>query len=105
MLIPSGIKADIPEGYALIAFNKSGVSVKKELDVLACVCDAGYQGEIHLNLVNTGNQNISIEPGEKIVQFILLSISNALPKEVKLEELYSRESRRGDGGFGSTGEK
>ena len=37
ILIPSGIKVNIPKGYSLIAFNKSGVATKKGLDVLACV--------------------------------------------------------------------
>ena len=37
VFIPSGIKAELPEGYALIAFNKSGVALKKSLFVGACV--------------------------------------------------------------------
>ena len=49
--IPSGIKANVPEGYALIAMNKSGVALKKSLMVGACVVDSDYQGEIHLHLV------------------------------------------------------
>ena len=47
--IPSGIKANVPEGYALIAMNKSGVALKKGLMVGACVVDSDYQGEIHLH--------------------------------------------------------
>ena len=35
--IPSGVKVNVPEGFALIAFNKSGVAVKKNLHVGACV--------------------------------------------------------------------
>jgi len=48
-IIPSGIRANVPNGHALIAFNKSGVALKKGLMAGACVVDSDYQGEIHLN--------------------------------------------------------
>ena len=59
--IPSGIKANVPEGYALIAMNKSGVALKKGLMVGACVVDSDYQGEIHLHLVNTSYKAVTIK--------------------------------------------
>ena len=55
LFIPSGIRADVPDGHALVAFNKSGVALKKGLDVGACVVDSDYQGEIHLHLFNISN--------------------------------------------------
>ena len=55
-LIASGIKVNVPEGYALVAFNKSGVATKKGLQVGACVVDCGYQGEVHIHLVNIGQE-------------------------------------------------
>ena len=45
VLIPSGIKAQVPRGYALIAFNKSGVAVKQGLSVGACCVDEDYTGD------------------------------------------------------------
>ena len=65
--IPSGIKANVPEGYALIAMNKSGVSLKKGLMVGACVVDSDYQGEIHLHLINASTDDVTIQPGDKAV--------------------------------------
>ena len=53
--IPSGIKANVPAGHALIAFNKSGIALKKSLFIGACVVDEDYQGEIHLHVVNQEN--------------------------------------------------
>ena len=103
--IPSGIKVNVPKGHALIAFNKSGVAVKKNFHVGACVVDEDYQGEVHLNLTNTGNQLQIIERGDKIVQFILLPVNYANPVEVEPKDLYSETSQRGEGGFGSTGTK
>ena len=65
-LIPSGIKANVPNGFALVAFNKSGVAVKKNLYVGACVVDEDYQGEIHINLTNVGKRSVEISSGEKL---------------------------------------
>ena len=104
-LIPSGIKVDVPEGYALIAFNKSGVATTRELQVGACVVDCGYQGEVHFHLFNYGKNNIFLHPGDKIIQFVLLPLGDPAVEEVKESELYSEESSRGDGGFGSSGTK
>ena len=102
-LIPSGIKASVPAGHALIAFNKSGVAVKKNLYTGACVVDEDYQGEIHINLTNVGREEVEINSGEKIIQFILLPVFYDTIEEVELENLYTETTTRGEGGFGSTG--
>lgn len=105
VLIPSGIKMKIPNGYALIFFNKSGVGSKKQLDVLASVVDEDYEGEVHINLVNNGNKIQEINAGDKIVQGVLLPINYAPVEEIAtVDELYANSnSARGTGGFGSTG--
>lgn len=104
VLIPSGIYAKFDSDKVLIAFNKSGVALKKNLLVGACVIDADYQGEIHINLFNNSDQIVKIMPGEKIVQFLLLPIFYPEIEETKsLENLYQNKSERSDGGFGSTG--
>lgn len=101
VLIPSGIKAQVPRGYALIAFNKSGVATKQGLMVGACVVDEDYEGEIHLHMTNTSNQEQTVKSGQKLVQFILLPVNYDNVEEV--HELQSRNTLRGAGGFGSTG--
>jgi len=103
VLIPSGVKVNVPEGFALVAFNKSGVATKKGLQVGACVVDCGYQGEVHFHLTNVGGESSQIEPGQKIIQFLLLPLGNPNVEEVTSELLYASESSRGEGGFGSTG--
>ena len=103
--IPSGIKANVPADFALIAMNKSGVALKKSLMVGACVVDSDYQGEIHLHLVNVGTTSTKINPGDKLVQFLLVPVSHCDVEEVYEEDLYSTTTERGSGGFGSTGEK
>lgn len=107
VLIPSGIKVRLPEGYALVANNKSGVATKKNLVFGASVVDEDYTGELHLHLINVGNKTVSVEPGDKIIQFLLEKQEYADVEEVSTEEeLYADfQTERGAGGFGSTGSK
>lgn len=119
LLIPSGIKANIPEGYMLMGADKSGVATskwavigasKKPKDkafheaviIGAKIVDEDYQGEIHIHLINTGNTDVMIDPGMKIAQFILVPVLYAELEEVEADKLYESESQRGIGGFGST---
>ncbi len=101
VLIPSGIRVQVPRGYALIAFNKSGVAVKQGLSVGACVVDEDYEGEVHLHMINTSDKEQVIATGQKLVQFVLIPVSYFDVEEV--DEMPSRNTERGVGGFGSTG--
>lgn len=107
VMIPSGIKLKIMDGWALVFMNKSGQGVKKQLDVLACLVDQDYEGEVHISLVNNGINTQHIAAGEKIVQGVLLPMNYAIPEEVENEEVLfaNSNSSRKSGGFGSTGTK
>ncbi len=108
ILIPSGIKLNIPKGFAVVAFNKSGVASKHGLLVGACVCDESYTGEIHINLHNTSKQEQIIKAGDKIVQFLVIPINYCELEEIDtVENLYKNtvNSGRGENGFGSTNDK
>jgi dUTP pyrophosphatase len=100
-LIPSGIKAQVPPGYALIAYNKSGVATKNKLTKGAEVVDEDYTGEIHIHVFNSGKTTSMINPGQKLIQFILIEMNYENIEEV--ESLDEIETERGAGGFGSTG--
>ena len=102
--VPSGIKVKVPHGYALVFMNKSGVAVKKGLQVGACVVDEDYQGEVHLHVRNTTPEVQSIQPGEKLVQALLIPVSyEGIEEVLDPLELYEEKTQRGEGGFGSTG--
>lgn len=120
LLIPSGIKVEIPEGYMLMAADKSGVvttymacikagrqpkedAFGSSVIVGAKIVDEDYQGEIHLHLINLGNSAVQIKPGMKIAQFILVPVSYEGLEEVPEAKLFSRSSERGKGALGSTG--
>ncbi|PIT96496.1 hypothetical protein COT94_00100 [Candidatus Falkowbacteria bacterium CG10_big_fil_rev_8_21_14_0_10_37_14] len=100
--IDSGIRAEVPTGYALIAFNKSGVALSG-LDIGACVIDEDYQGPLNLHLFNPTDQAVLIKPGQKLAQFILIPMFYDEVELVNDDELHVVASERGDGAFGSTG--
>ncbi len=105
VLIPSGIKVKVPEGYMLQYHNKSGVASKRGLLVGANTVDIGYEGECHLDLHNVSKFNQVISAGDKIVQGILVKIGFHVPEEVEDADILYADSKslRGNGGFGSTG--
>jgi dUTP pyrophosphatase len=102
ILIPSGIKVNVPDGFMLMAANKSGVATKLGLSVGACIVDQDYLGEVHIHLNKVTKGLIALKPGDKIAQFILVPVNYAELKEVTEEEILSKESDRGAGAFGST---
>ena len=105
VLIPSGIHVKVLPGHALIAFNKSGIASKTGVIVGSCVVDEGYEGEVHLSLINTSNLTCRLNANAKVVQFIMAPINQLEVCEVfePISEFYNdSESTRGDGGFGST---
>lgn len=107
VLIPTGIKVKIPPNYALIFFNRSGIAVKEQLFLGACVVDQDYTGEIFVNLNNVGDENKMILFGSKIAQGVLIQMNYVDIEEIETEEkLYQGfESERGDGAMGSTNHK
>lgn len=106
VLIPSGIKVNVPEGYMLQYANKSGIASKKGLLVGACIVDSGYMGECHIDLHNVSNREQIVNAGDKIVQGILIPVALGECNEVENEDsLFDSSSSRGSGGFGSSGTK
>jgi len=105
VLIPTGIKLEIPHGYCFEIKNRSGNAAKKQLIVGACVVDSGYEGEIFVNLHNIGSKHFIVNPGMKVAQGLLLLAPPFRLYEVKESELYQDSitiSNRADGALGST---
>lgn len=105
ILISSGIKLIVPEGYALIFKEKSGVAVKKKLTVGAAVVDSDYRGIVHFHLFNNGLEPQSIKPGDKIIQGLVVPVLLCKLNKISNEDYDKYETERGEGGFGSTGDK
>ena len=116
VIIPSGIKAKVPKGYALMAAEvsematsrrakaKAKFNIKKgtasSLTIGAKVIDEDYQGEIHIHVVNTGTVNAMLTPGMRIAQFLLIPVLKEEVKEVPERELFTERTERGERGFG-----
>lgn len=101
VLIPTGIAAAIPAGYAGFVFARSGLSVKMGLAPAnkVGVIDADYRGEILVALYNQSGQVRLVRDGDRIAQLVILPVPTA--DFIEVDELPSTE--RGAGGFGSTG--
>ena len=98
-LLPIGIAIKLPEGvYGRIA-PRSGLAVKKGIQVGAGVIDPDYTGEIHVLLFNHGTEPFEVHNGDRIAQLILERFEF---REVILVDSLT-QTDRGAGGFGSTG--
>ena len=107
VIIPSGIRSKFESNLALIANNKSGIATKKKLIFGASVIDCSYQGEWHFHLINVGTSQVSVNCGDKVIQFIphLISTDPIEILDLTPEEFYTEKTSRGDGWQGSTGVK
>ncbi len=102
-LVPTGVFIQLPNGFEAQVRPRSGLALKKGITVLNSpgTIDADYRGEIGVILVNISSEEFIIEDGERIAQMIIAKHEQAEWVEVNSLE----KSRRGVGGFGSTGVK
>lgn len=96
--ISTGISSEIPSGHFVSLRDRSSMAIKG-LHVMGGVIDAGYRGEWKVVMINLGNTEYKILKGDKIAQGILQKLEKF---EIKNTNLLS-ETKRGSGGFGSTG--
>ena len=108
VLIPTGCKFAIPHGYMLEIKNKSGIAHKRQLLVGGCVVDSGYEGEVFVNLHNTGTETQYLEPGDKVAQAVVIPVVHARFLASDTPDIYEwcpiTISERGTGALGSTGQ-
>jgi dUTP pyrophosphatase len=104
-VISTGIKIEIPHGYMIQVMNRSSIASKRGLLVGAHVIDAGYEGEILINLHNVTETPQEITHGSKIAQLVMIPVIQFRLTEEDEEDLYFEDiviSDRQEGGFGST---
>ena len=101
-IISSGIAIFIEDnGYAGIVIPRSGLGAKKGLVCgnLTGLIDSDYQGPLSISLWNRSDEPISVNPGDRVAQLVVLKVN-----QVELEQVDEFiESERGEMGFGSTG--
>tara|TARA_R110002126_G_scaffold149149_1_gene295158 strand:+ start:300 stop:758 length:459 start_codon:yes stop_codon:yes gene_type:complete len=107
VVLETGYRFGVPHGYMLEVKNRSGLASKRSLVVGACVIDAGYDGEVLINLHNIGNETQTVQPYTKIAQIVMVPVVHFRALETHGGNLYSwypiAMTEREDGGFGSTG--
>ncbi|MEO8555563.1 MAG: dUTP diphosphatase [Actinomycetota bacterium] len=101
-LIPTGVAIALPAGYAAFVHPRSGLAAKHGITMVNApgTIDAGYRGEILVNLLNTdSHEAFTISRGDRIAQLVVQRVSEAHFVEVE----YLPGSQRGDTGHGASG--
>jgi len=99
--IPTGIAMEIPQGYAGLAYARSGLACKQDLAPAnkVGVIDSDYRGEFFIALHNHGGEVRTVSHGERIAQLVITPVYT--PGFEEVDRL--TQTVRGQGGFGSTG--
>ena len=97
-LIETGLAMTPPKGTYIRIAPRSGLALKKKIQIDAGVIDPDYTGEIKVLLSNRSTKPFQVEQGDKIAQIILEKVENAKIKPVK----YLNSTNQGIKGFGSS---
>jgi dUTP pyrophosphatase len=101
MLVPTGLRMEIPRGYEGQVRPRSGLALKYGISMVNApgTIDSDYRGEIGVLLVNLGQNRVEFKAGERVAQLVICPVI-----QVELKQVDSlSETERGAGGFGSTG--
>ncbi len=101
VLVPTGLKIAIPEGYEVQVRPRSGLAIKHGITLLNTpgTIDSDYRGELKVIMVNLSKDEYVINPQERIGQLVLNKVTQM--EFVEVDSL--DETERGAGGFGHTG--
>jgi dUTP pyrophosphatase len=100
-IVKTGIAIELPPDTEGQVRPRSGLAAKHQISVLNTpgTIDEGYRGEVGVILMNFGKLPFEVEPGAKIAQLVIKPVIR-----VEVEESSElSDTRRGEGGFGSTG--
>ena len=100
-LVPTGLVLELPRGMEAQIRPRSGLALRHGITVLNSpgTIDSDYRGEVKVLLINLGDAPWEIQRGERIAQLVFQSVERATLVEVAM----LKNTRRGAGGFGSTG--
>jgi dUTP pyrophosphatase len=100
-LVPTGLVLELPPGFEAQVRPRSGLALRHGITVLNSpgTIDCDYRGEVMVLLANLGEAPFKIARGERIAQLVVQRVERARLVGVAAVA----ETRRGAGGFGSTG--
>ncbi len=101
MLLPTGLKFEIPQGFEVQIRPRSGLALKQGVTLVNApgTIDSDYRGEVGIILINHGHEPVIISHGDRIAQMVFAAVTRCEIVETKI----LTETGRGEGGFGSTG--
>lgn len=97
-VLNTGISCALPDGTVGLIWPRSGMAAKYGVDTLAGVVDSDYRGEVRVSLINHGQHDVEIRPGDRIAQMIVQHFLGLAEVTAELDD-----TERGVNGFGSTG--
>lgn len=100
-MIPTGLSFEIPSGYEIQVRPRSGLALKNGVTVLNSpgTIDSDYRGELKIILANFGQDDFTVNSGDRIAQIVISTVTTA--NFISVNSI--SETLRGAGGFGSTG--
>ena len=101
-VIPTGLAIALPSAdYVALVYARSGLGIKHGIAPANCVgvIDSDNRGEIKVGLQNSGSEDYTVQPGDRIAQLMIAPVIQA--RLTLVDEL--DDTQRGAGGFGSTG--
>lgn len=101
-LIPTGLRIQLPSGYECQIRPRSGLALRHGISIVNTpgTVDADFRGDIGIILINLGNEDFTVNSGDRICQMVIKQYSHV--KWVPVRKL--DETKRGEGAFGHTGE-
>jgi dUTP pyrophosphatase len=102
--VPTGVAIALPPGHEGQVRPRSGLARKHGITVVNApgTIDEDFRGEVHVLLVNLGDEPHTIAPGDRIAQLVVAPVTRVQVLEVgDAADLGATE--RGEGGFGSSG--
>ncbi|MFZ5927529.1 MAG: dUTP diphosphatase [Acidobacteriota bacterium] len=99
-LVPTGLSIELPPGFEAQIRPRSGLALRHAITLpnAPATIDPGYRGEIRVILLNLGREPYRVQKGDRIAQMVI-----ARYEAIEWVEAELGETRRGAGGFGSSG--
>lgn len=100
-ILGTGLSFEIPEGYQMLIFSRSGHGFNHEVRLANCVgvIDSDYRGQVKVKLTADSEGMLAIKKGDRIAQAQIIPVHRV----TFIETGDLTETERGTGGFGSTG--
>lgn len=101
VMVPTGLAMALPNGFEAQVRPRSGLALNHGVTVLNSpgTIDADYRGEVKVILINHGAQPFAIERGMRIAQMVIAPVTQL----EWMQSISLSDTKRGEGGFGSTG--